>query len=195
MSDPRKFHLSILIGNALSTILTATTATLFVLKVIQNSQLNRIWVLGLTMVIVTLVLLLLSRIPSKILSVRNPRALSQKLSLINNLTYLLIYPVSALLERATVFMGRILKVEGDPFSLSEEEVKSMIELGEEKGTIHTEEKEDDSFHIPIQRNHGKGNHGTQNRHGLSCGDLVCGRIDPDHSRKGTLSNSHIRGSH
>jgi CBS domain containing-hemolysin-like protein len=141
MSDPRKFHLSILIGNALSTILTATTATLFVLKVIQNSQLNRIWVLGLTMVIVTLVLLLLSRIPSKILSVRNPRALSQKLSLINNLTYLLIYPVSALLERATVFMGRILKVEGDPFSLSEEEVKSMIELGEEKGTIHTEEKE------------------------------------------------------
>ena len=38
-------------------------------------------------------------------------------------------------------IGKIFKIEGDSFTISEEKVKSMIELGKEEGTINVEETE------------------------------------------------------
>lgn len=141
LEEPQKLLLTIFIGTIISTVLASAAAILFAYKSFGNTESYGGPILGVLVIVVAFALLILTRILSKVLAVRSPGAVSLKLSLFNYWFYLLSYPVSAILEQFTRFIGGMLKIEGNLLTLSQEEVRSMIEMGEEKGTIHTEEKE------------------------------------------------------
>lgn len=141
LEEPQKLLLTIFIGTIVSTVLASAVAILFAYNAFGQSGSPGGPVMGIVVIVLAFAVLILSRILSKVLAVRNPGAVSQKLSLFNYWFYLLSYPVTAILEQFTRFIGGMLKIDGNLLTLSQEEVRSMIEMGEEKGTIHTEEKE------------------------------------------------------
>lgn len=141
MSDSQRFLLSIYLGNLFSIALAAMLALAFFMKIVNEFQLINRYLVFVVVILIAFSILILTRIPAIILSVRNSRSVSLRLSLFIFSAYLLFYPIASLVAEFARFTGKIFKIKGDPFSLSQEKVKSMIEMGEERGTIHTEEKE------------------------------------------------------
>lgn len=138
--DSRKLLITILIGNTLVNIIAAIDATVLVTRLSVFYHFNE-WVgIFLEVIAVTLIILIFSEITPKVFAVRNARAFALKVSFIIDWVYILFYPFSSLLERFADLFRRLFKVKGEGFFLSEEEIRTLIQLGEEKGTLHVEER-------------------------------------------------------
>lgn len=141
ISDSQRFMLSIYLGNLFSVAIAAILASVVFVKLVQKLEFTNNYVILTLVLLIASTVLVLTRIPSKILTIRNSKSVSLKLSGFSYLAYLFFFPISTLILKLTKLIGKIFKIEGDPFTLSEEKVKSMIELGKEEGTIHVEETE------------------------------------------------------
>lgn len=141
MADSRRLLITILIGNTVVNICAATVATIFVIKLSKDFQLSETLALFIEIVFVTLVILIFSEIMPKLIAIRNASAFASRISLLTEMIYIVFYPISTALERFTVFSGKLLKVKGEKYFLSEAEIKTLVELGEEQGAIQQEEKE------------------------------------------------------
>jgi len=140
MNDSRKLLITILVGNTLVNIIAAIDATVLVTRLSRAYHFSEGLAIFLEVVVVTLIILIFSEITPKILAVRNSLNLALRVSPFIDLVYLLLYPISAVLERFTDLFKRALHIRTDAEFLSEEEIKTLIELGEEKGTIQSEER-------------------------------------------------------
>jgi len=121
MSDSRRLLITILVGNTVVNICAATIATIFVIKLSDDFH--------------------FSEVMPKLIAVRNASAFTTRISFLIEMIYIVFYPISTALERFTILSGKILKVKGEKYFLSEEEIKTLVELGEEQGSIQQEEKE------------------------------------------------------
>jgi len=141
LNDQRKLLITILTGNTLVNIGSAVIATIMTVKLIQQYHLSETWSMFIEVVVVTFLILIFGEITPKVLAVKRPVAFAQKVVFWIDLIYLVFYPISTSLERFTLFFSRIFHLQKSEHFLSEEELKVLIELGEEKGTIQEEEKE------------------------------------------------------
>ncbi len=140
MNDSRKLLITILVGNTVVNIIAAIDATVLVTRLSRAYHFSEGWAIFLEVVVVTLIILIFSEITPKILAVRNSLNFALRVSPFVDFFYLLLYPVSSVLERFTDLFKRALHIRTDAEFLSEEEIKTLIELGEEKGTIQSEER-------------------------------------------------------
>jgi putative hemolysin len=141
MSDSRRLLITILVGNTVVNICAATIATIFVIKLSNDFQFSETLALFIEIVVVTLIILIFSEVMPKLIAVRNASAFTTRISFLIEIIYIIFYPISTALERFTIFSGKLLKVKGEKYFLSEEEIKTLVELGEEQGAIQQEEKE------------------------------------------------------
>ena len=141
MSDSRRLLITILVGNTVVNICAATLATIFVIKLSNDFQFSKTLALFIEIVVVTLVILIFSEVMPKLIAVRNAPAFTTRISFLIEIIYIVFYPISTALEQFTIFTGKLLKVKGEKYFLSEEEIKTLVELGEEQGAIQQEEKE------------------------------------------------------
>lgn len=141
MSDSRRLLITILICNTLVNVCAATVAAIFVLKLSSDYNFNETLAVFSEVVIVTLVILIFSEILPKMIAVRNSQVFVVRVSFLIETIYILFFPISTALERFTNFFAKLFKLKGDKHFISEQEIKTLIELGEEQGAIHVEEKE------------------------------------------------------
>ncbi len=141
MADSRKLLITILIGNTLVNICAATVATLLVTRLSRDLRFGEGWGIFLEVVVVTFVILVFSEIMPKMMAVRHAPVYALRISFLVDLVFILFYPFSTALERFTDLFAKIFKTKGERYFLSEEEIKTMVALGEEKGAIQVEEKE------------------------------------------------------
>jgi len=141
LNDQRKLLITILTGNTLVNIGSAVIATILTVKLIQQYHLSETWSMFIEVVVVTFLILIFGEITPKVAAVKRPVAFARKVVFWIDLIYLVFYPISASLERFTLFFSRVFHLEKKEHFLSEDELKTLIELGEEKGTIQEEEKE------------------------------------------------------
>ncbi len=141
LNDQRKLLITILTGNTLVNIGSAVIATILTVKLIQQYHLSETWSMLIEVVAVTFLILIFGEITPKVLAVKRPVAFARKVVFWIDLIYLAFYPVSAFLERFTLVFSGIFHLQKSEHFLSEDELKVLIELGEEKGTIQEEEKE------------------------------------------------------
>ena len=143
MKEPRRLLITILTGNTIVNIGAATIAALFM------ARLSRI--LGLTekmslliliqVITVTLIILILSEISPKLIAVKNAQRFSFKVSLPLKYIAFILSPVTFVLIKFADFLSSHLGIEKGRFFYSEEEIKALIEMGEEKGALQEEEKQ------------------------------------------------------
>ncbi len=141
LKGPRQLLITIVLGNTMVNITIASLAAILTTRLSSTLGLNKNLIILIDVVIVTFVILILSEIMPKVIAVRNPEAFSRRNSLLLALFFYLFYPVSYLLSRFTRFLQSHTGFSEDKTLLTEEELKTLAEVGEEQGTLQKDEKE------------------------------------------------------
>jgi len=141
MEEPRRLLVSILTGNMVVNIGAATVATLFVTHMSSDLHFSETWGIVIEVVLVTLFILIFSEVTPKIVAVKNPDKFALRTSFLIELVYIMLLPVSIALERVTNIISKLFQVKSTEHFLSEEEIRTLVELGEEKGALEEDERE------------------------------------------------------
>jgi len=141
MVFPRQLLITIVIGNTMVNITIASLAAVLTLKLNVLLQFDQGLIVLLDVIVVTFVLLVLSEILPKVVAVRSSENFSRKTVYILTFIYYLFYPVSIALAKFTQFLQTHTGLSEKRILLTEDELKTLAEVGEEQGTLHKDEKE------------------------------------------------------
>ena len=137
---PRRLLISILIGNTIVNVSAATVAAFFTHRIMQNTALAD-WSFLFDVVIVTAVILLFSEIMPKIVAVKRPLSFAINASQSLKIFIIVISPISFLFEQLAQGFAKISGSQKEVPFVNEDELKTLIEVGEEKGTLDKSERE------------------------------------------------------
>ena len=140
LNQPRRLLVSILIGNTIVNVSAATVAAFFIHRIMQNTALAK-WSFLFDVVIVTAVILLFSEIMPKIVAVKRPLLFAVNASQGLKIFMIIISPISFLFEQLAQGLAKISGSRKEVPFVNEDELKTLIEVGEEKGTLDKSERE------------------------------------------------------
>ena len=141
LSDSRKLLITIITGNTAVNVAIASIAALITNDAINNYNLSRYIVLFINIVIVTFVILIVSEIIPKVIAVKDSRKIAIKSSLILKFFHFLLYPLTFVLDGLTVALSGKYAKGHNKYLLSEKELRTLVDVGEEKGALKKDEKE------------------------------------------------------
>ena len=133
-SNPQKMLTTILIGNNLVNIAATALATMIALQMFES------YAIGISVGIMTFLILVLGEITPKSLAVQHSESIS--LFVIRPIKWLsiILSPIIWFLNGFTKVIVRIIgKVEEQP--MTEQDIKTMVTMGAEAGAIHEKEKQ------------------------------------------------------
>ena len=141
MTFPRQLLITIVIGNTMVNITIASLAAVLTIKISQNFGLNQQIIILLDVLVVTFVILILSEILPKIVAVRKSENFARGAVYPLTFIFYLLYPISYALARFTHFLQTHSGLSEKRILLTEDELKTLAEVGEEHGTLLKDEKE------------------------------------------------------
>ncbi len=141
LKEAKKLLVAIIIGNTITNVAIATIATLIATKLNASFQWNETIFLLLNVVLVTLIILIFSEIIPKVTAVKNAKKLATKLVYPLTFFYYLFLPLSVVFTMLTDLFSSALGLKRDKLLLTDEELKSLVDVGEEKGALEKDEKE------------------------------------------------------
>ncbi len=130
---PHKLVITILIGNNLVNIAASTIAASLAMKTFESNA------LGIATGIMTLLILIFGEITPKTLAIGHKRLVTRIAAVPLRIMGLVFYPVILVLDVFTRFLAKVFKAKMEE-KVTEEEIKSVVSLGEESGTIEKEER-------------------------------------------------------
>ncbi len=140
LGDPRKLLIVLLTGNTIINIMAATLAALITARLVGDA--SAAWmVFAVQVVAVTLVIVVMADILPKLAAIRNPVSWSLKASPLITFVGLLLSPLVAVLLPLTDSVARLFGVEKRRLWISEDEIKTLAEVGEERGVLESSERE------------------------------------------------------
>jgi putative hemolysin len=141
LSDPRRLLVVLLTGNTVVNIIAATLAAILTAHFMRRAGQIAWLAFAAQVVVVTLVIVVLGDIMPKLAAIRNPLGWALRISGLLTAVNWLLTPVVRVLLPFTDFVARTLGVERRRLWISEEEIKTLVEMGEEHGALEKEEKE------------------------------------------------------
>ncbi len=141
LKEPKKLLISIIVGNTISNTAIATVAALLTTELSKQHGLDRMLILMLNVLVVTLVVLIFSEIIPKVTAIKNAKNTALKLVYPLTVFYYLFLPLSAFFSMFTQLLVGLLGLEKDKHILSDQELRTLVEVGEEKGALEKDEKE------------------------------------------------------
>lgn len=141
LKKPRRLLMTILIGNTIVNVAAATLAALFTSKYIPEQYLGSTNKLLVEIIFVTIIILIFSEVTPKVFAVKNYEKFALAVSLPLLGVVRLFTPISYLFEKLYKMFAVVFKVKKDDLFINKEDMKAVIQVSEEKGTIDYEEKE------------------------------------------------------
>jgi CBS domain containing-hemolysin-like protein len=141
LKDPKKLLITIILGNTVVNIAIASLSALLTVRFAHSVGIDETISLLINVVIVTAVILFFSEIMPKITAVKNAEKIAKLYAAPLLIFYYLLLPFSSFLNRINNVVVALLKVDKDKFELSDDELKTLVDLGEEKGALEQDEKE------------------------------------------------------
>jgi len=141
LKNPRRVLIVLLTGNTLVNISAATIAALTTRQLLDQWQAARSLVFIIQIIVVTLVLLFLGEVLPKLAAIRNPLKWAERASLALEGVGWILWPIVAVLLPLADSVARFLGVERKRWTLSAEEIRTLVEVGEEHGELEEEERE------------------------------------------------------
>ncbi|MCB0262341.1 MAG: HlyC/CorC family transporter [Calditrichaeota bacterium] len=139
--DSRQLLVTIVVGNTIVNISTASLAAVLTTQIAHQFGFNHNIALFVDIVVVTLVLLITSEIIPKVIAVRNPHTYSRIAGAPLQLLHYMFFPITIFLTNLSKFVQNSLGLSADKTRLSEDELKTLVLLGEEEGRLEADEKE------------------------------------------------------
>ncbi len=141
MDNARQLLISIVVGNTIVNITTASIAAILTFRLCAALGFPEKIGILLDIIVVTFVLLVTSEILPKVIAVRKPAPFARKASGLLNFFYYIFYPISFPLARFTSLLQNQMGLRREKALLSEEELKTLADVGEEHGALQKDEKE------------------------------------------------------
>ncbi|MGD9486760.1 MAG: hemolysin family protein [Calditrichaceae bacterium] len=141
LKEPKKLLIAIIIGNTVVNVATASLAAILATGLIAKYSLNKMLVLMINVFLVTIVILFFSEILPKVTAIKSSKKIAIKFAYPLTFFYYLFYPVTILFDFLTHGLSRFLSIDKDKFSLTEDELRTLVDVGAEKGALQKDEKE------------------------------------------------------
>ncbi len=141
MSQPKKLLISIIIGNTIVNIAAASLAAILTLDICNALGFDTEIGIIIDVIVVTLVILIFSEIIPKVAAVKNAKRVAINFSYPLTMFYFLFTPITSFFHIFTEWLTHLFKIKTSKLLLSEEELLSLVDVGEEKGTLEQEERE------------------------------------------------------
>ena len=141
LKQPRHLLITILAGNTIVNVAAATIAALFTADLSARFQFSEKIALIAEVVVVTLVLLVFGELSPKIFAVKNAYKFALAVSIPLTIIRIILYPIVVLLNSFPTLISGLMATRVKKHLLSKEELKTLIEVSEEKGTLEEDEKE------------------------------------------------------
>ncbi len=141
LGKPRKLLISIIIGNTIANVAIASIAAVLATTWSRKYGFNETAVLLVNVLVVTAVVLFFSEIIPKVTAIKNNERVATLFAYPMTFFYYLFLPFSVIFDFLARFLSVSFGVEKDKFSLTEEELRTLVDVGEEKGALQKDEKE------------------------------------------------------
>jgi len=141
MSDPRRLLTTILTGNTLVNTIAAALAALVAIDIALTAGVNPTLAVALEVVVVTAVILVFSELTPKLFALRRAESWAVRSSALAMGFWYLLYPLAKPLAGLSSLLSRLLGIERQStLMMTEGEIRSLIELGHERGELEQEER-------------------------------------------------------
>jgi putative hemolysin len=141
LSDPRRLLVVLLSGSTIVNIIAATIAAVVTARLLERAGEVAWLAFVIQVVVVSLIILMAGEIFPKLTAIRDPMKWAIRWAGPVNAASWLLKPIVLLLLPFTDSIARTLGVEKRKLWISEEEIKTLVEVGEEHGAIEKEERE------------------------------------------------------
>jgi len=141
LEHPQKLLISIVVGNTIVNITAASLAALLTIQISKYYNIDENIALAISVIVVTIIILIFSEIIPKVAAVKNPYKLAERFVFPLTIFYYFLSPITGILNLLTQGLTKLLKLTKSKALLSEDELKTLVDFGEEKGTLEQDEKE------------------------------------------------------
>ena len=139
LDKPHKLLITILIGNTIVNIALTSLSALLTLELSKQYAWPHLLTAFLEVVVITLMVLIFGEIIPKTIALRNTQKVSLGLSWLIGFCYTVFFPLTIILYVIGRITERSLKLGKDNLIDNEEDIKTLVQIGEERGEF--EEKE------------------------------------------------------
>jgi len=139
LEKPRRLLATILIGNTFANIVTSVMAAVATGMVASRLGMPEIVVYSIEIVVLTFVILIVSEITPKIISINNPLKMTRRFAGFIYVHFLLFKPVAKLIAESTMSLER--RLPRPSSRMTTDDLRTMAEVGERAGSIHGDERE------------------------------------------------------
>ncbi len=139
LREPRKLLITILTGNTIVNVAIASLAALMALDVAQYYGIEKNIVIIAEIIIITIAVLIISEVTPKLAAVRRAEKVAKFFALPLSFVHLILQPIAKIIYGFTDFVLKAMGVEKKMVNLDENEIRTLVDVGEEKGTLEKEE--------------------------------------------------------
>lgn len=141
LAHPKKLLITIIVGNTVVNIGAASLAAILTLDFSTQLGMDPNLAILIDVIVVTFVILICTEIIPKVAAVKNPINVAKKFSFPLTIFFYLFSPVVSIFHAFTLWLTSVFRVKKSELFVSEEELRSIVDMGEEKGTLQQDEKE------------------------------------------------------
>ncbi|MBU0518484.1 hemolysin family protein [bacterium] len=140
LERPKELLITILSGNALVNAAIAVMATFLAIEICEMTGFSVAAGLTISVLLVTGLILILGEITPKIIAIKYAVTWALWSSLPLDLFRRLLWPLSAFLTLLSAGLSRALRVDRARLNISEDEIKTLVEVSEERGALEEDER-------------------------------------------------------
>ncbi len=141
LSQPRKLLITIILGNTIVNIGAASLAAILTLDICQALGFDPKLGIIIDIIVVTFVILICVEIIPKVVAVKNANRVALNFAFPLTVFYYLFSPVASIFHLFTQWLTSWFHVRKNKLPLSEDELRSFVDMSEEKGALQQDEKE------------------------------------------------------
>jgi gliding motility-associated protein GldE len=141
LEHPKELLITILSGNALVNVTMAVIAAFLALRICQITGFPESIALAIEVLLITGLILILGEITPKIVALKHAQTWALWTALPVDIIRRVLFPLTKFLHLLSGGISRALGVERRRLSISEYEIKTLIEVSEEHGALEEDEKE------------------------------------------------------
>jgi putative hemolysin len=141
LDKPRRLLMCILVGNTVVNVAAATVAAFFIGRTIRKGNMAGHTDVLLEIVVVTFIILVFSEVSPKVFAVKQSLKFARFVSFPLKIIMFLLVPFAIVFEKIASGFTNLLRVRKELPFVTEEELKTYIDIGEEKGTLDKTERE------------------------------------------------------
>lgn len=141
LEKPKRLLITILSGNTIVNVALASMAAMITVSIARKSGVNQIIALAVETIVLTVILVILGEITPKVLAIRYSLGFASRIAGTLSFIVKLFAPIAQIVYTLVEKMVNLLGIQPEENFTSDEEIRALVELGQDQGVIGDEEKE------------------------------------------------------